>query len=356
MTFTESTSYRVLLVEDSPTQRRYLATLINDSTLLQVVGEAQNGLEAISLAEELAPDVIAMDIRMPKMDGLLATERIMTDKPTPVVIVSGLLESEIDLSFRAVQAGAMAVVEKPPSRRDPGFKESTNHMLNTLVAMARVGILPHHRHENDYNRKQQPTPVRAKQLPELIVIGASTGGPRALYTILKDLPVEMPVPIVVAQHLPDQFIEGLVRWLKSATQLRVEIAEDKRHLQPGVVTLAPGTAHVTVERHGGHLVTRLHDDEAINGFRPSIDVLFRSVAAVCGEQAIGLVLSGMGDDGVDGLRAMRQAGARTFAQDETTSAVFGMPGAAIANDAVEAVLPVSQLAGELLAAIKAYQE
>lgn len=337
---------RVLVVEDSPTVRRYLTTLINETPGLEVIGEARDGDEALAMTAELRPDVISMDIRMPGVDGLEATRRIMNRHPTPVVIVSGLLEREVDLSFQALQAGALAVVEKPPYRHDPDFSTKQRQMVNTLMAMARVHVVRRWESEPGQNADSKPrvTTERLRLKPELIAIGASAGGPGALATLLRDLPIDFSVPIIIVQHIPHEFVNGLARWLSKATSLGIRVASENLVLAPGMVHLAPGFAHGVVARQGEKLVTRLVHEKGNYRYQPSVDVLFEAVANVCGSAGVGIVLTGMGDDGAAGLLAMRKAGARTFAQDEATSTVFGMPQAAIARGAVENVLALSNLA------------
>ena len=346
---------RVLIAEDSPTVRRHLAGMINETPGMRVVGEARDGEEAIILALELRPDVISMDIRMPLLDGLEATRRIMSRQPTPVVVVSGLLERDVDLSFQALQAGALAVVEKPPDRGDPAFAARRRQLVTTLTAMARVGVV--RRWENDPGRntltQEMPLPRaatnRLRVAREVVAIGASAGGPGALSAIFRDLPADFPVPLAVVQHMPDEFIAGLARWLRKATPLRVVVAADDLVLEPGVVHLGPGSAHLALARRpDGRLAARLLAERGPYRYQPSVDVLFESAAQVCGRGGVGLVLTGMGDDGAAGLLAMRAAGAVTLAQDEASCTVYGMPGAAVARGGVEHVLALSNLATTLV--------
>lgn len=342
---------RVIVAEDSPTMRRHLVNVINEAPGLRVVGEARDGGEVIMMAGELKPDVISMDIRMPVLDGLEATRRIMNQHPTPVVVVSGLVEGDIDLSFQALQAGALAVVEKPLDRADPEYSSKQRHLVNTLAAMSRVRVIRRWETRVEpveisaVGRRVEPLPTRV--VPELLAIGASAGGPSALSVLLKELPVDYPVPIAIAQHMPEEFTSGLARWLDKATRLRVQVAEDNLILEPGVVYLAPGSAHLTVVRQQGRLKTKLIKGQNTYRYRPSVDILFESVAQTCGPAAVGVVLTGMGDDGAAGMLSMRQAGAMTFAQDEASCTVFGMPGAAIACGAVVNVLGLSNLATTL---------
>jgi two-component system chemotaxis response regulator CheB len=263
------------------------------------------------------------------------------------------VEREVDLSFQAIQAGALAVIEKPPYRHDPEFSAKQRQMVNTLAAMARVRVVRRWDNEGGQNSLasslKQPEIMtdRLRAKPEIIAIGASAGGPGALAMLLRQLPADFSVPIIIAQHIPQEFVNGLARWLNKASSLDIRAAGENLVLERGVVHLAPGSSHAMVARQGQKLVTRLIHEKGRYRYQPSVDVLFESVANACGAAAVGVVLTGMGDDGAAGLLAMRQAGAYTFAQDEATSTVFGMPQAAIARGAVEHVLALSNLATTL---------
>jgi two-component system chemotaxis response regulator CheB len=260
------------------------------------------------------------------------------------VVVSGLVERDIDLSFQALQAGALAVVEKPLDRSDPGYAAKQRHLVNTLVAMSRVRVV---RRWVDVELSAPPSgkiesapPLK----PEIVAIGSSAGGPSALSILLKEIPAEFPLPIVIAQHMPEGFTAGLARWLDKSTALRVRVAENHEPLEPGVVHLAPGAAHLAVKRKDGKLKVSLIKEQGTHRYQPSVNVLFQSVAESSGKRGIGMVLTGMGDDGAEGLLALRQAGGMTYAQDEASCTVFGMPGAAIDCGAVTHVLGLSNLA------------
>jgi two-component system, chemotaxis family, protein-glutamate methylesterase/glutaminase len=343
-----SRAVRVLIAEDSATIRYHLTRMIEELPGIEVIGQARDGIEALALVSELKPDVVSMDIRMPRMDGLEATREIMEQHPTPVVVVSSLVETDMELSFQALESGALAVVEKPPDRGSPLFAEKQRQLVRTLIAMARVSVVRRGKARTDRLPAAAVEMRAVTTRPEVIAVGASAGGPGALSKLLGDLPAELPVPVVVVQHMPHEFVGGLARWLSKVTSLRVVVGGDGQLLVPGEVVLSPGTAHLCVVRREKGLAIRLESEPGTHRYQPSVDVLFESVAAVCGSRAVGLVLTGMGDDGAAGLLALRQAGGRTFAQDEISSTVFGMPGAAIERGAVERVLSLAQLPSAIL--------
>lgn len=338
---------RVLIAEDSATIRHHLVRVIEETPGMQVVGQARDGQEALRLVAELRPDVVSMDINMPRLDGLEATRRIMAQTPTPVVVVSGLVEKDIELSFQALEAGALAVVEKPPDRARPDFAAKQRQLVRTLAAMAGVSVVRRGQHHRPEPATVAKTPATSGT-PELIVIGASAGGPSALSKLLAGLPADLPVPVLVAQHIAQEFVPGLARWLDKSSPLRVQVATDNQPLQPGTVLLAPGSAHLQVWRRGKGLAARLVEEQGAHRYQPSVNALFESAAETCGARAVGLVLTGMGDDGATGLLAMRRALARTLAQDKASATVYGMPGAAVAAGAVEQVVSLADLPPAIL--------
>lgn len=337
----------VLIVEDSPVTRRFLAELIAEADGLHVVGEACDGREAMEMVKKLKPDVVSMDITMPEMGGLEATRRIMADSPTPIVVVSSSLnKQDVDMAFEALQAGAMAVVEKPPGRQHPDFERKRQEMLTALRLMARVQDARKRQLAGQTVAAANPPPApRSRQGGvEVVAMVASAGGPSALAQVLGGLPADFPAPVLVVQHLAAEFLPGLAHWLDQATPLQVRLARARDSLRPGVVYLAPGGAHMAVDRRGQiHLIA----ERGPHRHQPSATVLLESVARYYGEAAIGVVLTGMGDDGARGLRAMRDAGARTLVQDEQSCVVFGMPSAAIHLGAAEQVVPLHRMAAAI---------
>ncbi|GAB5492162.1 MAG: chemotaxis protein CheB [Phototrophicaceae bacterium] len=341
---------RIILAEDSPTVRHHLRSIIEETPDMQVVGIAKNGIEAIKMVEDLRPDVVSMDINMPDLDGLEATRHIMAHTPTPIVMVSGLLAIDIQLSLQAIEAGALAVIDKPPNRVHPDFTDKQVQLVKTLRAMAGVKVISrrksrfNHANATGTNQSEQSASDTNHPKPEIIVIGASTGGPSALLHFIKEMPHNLSVPIVIVQHMPDEFITGFAQWLAKSTPLRVLIAHNNLVLDEGSIVIAPGNANLSIVRKEHQLIAQLSTDTAQSRYMPSVDILFTSVAKVIGKQTLAIILTGMGDDGAKGLLAIRQAGGTTFVQDEDSAIVFGMPQAAIRCGAVQKIIPLANLA------------
>lgn len=344
---------RVVVADDSPTTRRYLTTLLNEIPDMQVIGEARNGQEAVLLVERLKPDVVSMDVKMPEVDGLEATRQIMTRYPTPVVIASEYVESEPELSGEAFKAGAVAVVGTPPARQSPAFDPMHKRWVQALKAMSSVKVISRRRYP--FGEAERGALSSGKEgvkhtsiRPEVVAIGASTGGPRALQYLLSQLPSDFPLPILIVQHMPSEFIGGLIRWLQAESQLPVQIAAHNTPLHSGGVWIAPGRAHLKLVRRNGKLVIQLDATRGVHRHHPSINALFDSVALTCGVRSIGVVLTGMGDDGADGLLNMQRTGATTLVQDEASSTVFGMPRAAVERGATDQIISLTNMPSELL--------
>lgn len=351
-----SASIRVLIVDDSPTQRHVLARLIDSTRDLTVIGQASDGMEAIEMAERLRPDVISMDLRMPRLDGLSATRHIMSQCPTPIVVVSTAGKSAAAMEL--LRAGALAAVEKLPALNDAAYDTRAEELLKMLRLMAGVRVIRHWNSEwtnpRPPERVKHPTPAilaapdvtyNPLMPPSILAIGASAGGPRALEKLLRALPKDFPLPILLVQHLSAEFVGGLAEWLDRSCDLSVRMAQPDEVPQPGVVYVASGGFHLRVSAE-----RRLVLDSHIGHYRhcPAVDALLTSVAEVYGARAIGVILTGMGDDGAEGLLALRNTGGRTVAEDESSCVVFGMPAAAIAKGAAEYILPLSSVGPALL--------
>lgn len=348
---------RVLIVDDSSTVRRLLADLIAEVPDMTVVGEARDGQEAISLARRLKPDIVSMDIQMPRLDGLAATRWLMEHAPLPIVIVSGRLQREdVDLAFLALQAGALAVLQTPPHRNHPDFPARRDQFINTLRTMAGVSLVRRWGQTGPLPAAPdtaEPTLPPDEAYPLVIAMGASAGGPMALHKILGALPADFPVPVAIVQHISEGFVDGMVRWLDGCTPLHVMQARHGQIVRPGEVVLAGSGAHLTVRQAAQGIQVVLKPEKGNSPYWPSVDVLFESVAEHFGPRAVGVLLSGMGTDGARGLLKMWERGARTLVQDEASCLVYGMPGAAVELGAAEQIVPLNHVAATLLDLLQA---
>jgi two-component system chemotaxis response regulator CheB len=339
---------RVLVVDDSAASREHLSQLLVQDPALRVAGAAADGAQAVELARRLRPDVIVMDVFMPKVGGYEATRRIMEEVPTPIVMVSASLSAaEVTAGIDAVRAGALTIMEKPHGGDHPAAAEEARQLIETVKLMAEVRVVRRWPQTAERPKLLSLPPRRPGGEIRVVAIGSSTGGPQVLAEVLSRLPAELPLPVAVVQHLAPGFLDGLRQWLASSTRLTVKLAEHAEMARDGHVYLAPDGYHLRVTGFGR---LQLSPRGSADAFCPSVTVLFDSVTESYGPAAIGVLLTGMGRDGASGLRRMREAGAITVAQDEETSAIFGMPAAAIALDAATHVLPPIHIAELICAA------
>lgn len=335
---------RVLIAEDSPVARELLVAILQNTPELQVVGTARNGLEAVRLTRRLQPDVIMMDVYMPELDGLEATRQIMSEMPRPIVMVSANLnKGERNLTFDSLQAGALSVLAKPTVNDPP---EIYQNLVTQLKLMSEVKVIRRWAGDRTGHKSAawvEPVLIERRSCSkfQLIAIAASTGGPGVLAEILRSLPANFSVPILIVQHITAGFSSGLADWLNQQTPLEVRLARQGDQPRAGLVLIAPDNYHMLINRMGLIALTQTPPQQNL---RPAANVLFQSVAEVYKNEAIGIILTGMGSDGAEGLRAMHTAGAYTIAQDQSSCVVFGMPAVAIELGAVTQVLPVSKIA------------
>ena len=343
---------RVLIVDDEPTIRLGIRNILEDDPELTVVGEAINGENAVELCRKLRPDIVTMDILIPGMSGYEAIHKIMDEAPCPIVVLTSIdSKSILEVSFKALAFGALTVLQKPKSL----YPENTEikHLIEQVKIMAGVKVvrrrlsldLPSPATVNGKAKDAVPVrhvfPFQMRKKTRLIAIGASTGGPPTLQIILSGLQSNFSLPIVIVQHISHGFISGMADWLSKTTPFLCKVGENGEVVRPGTVYLAPDDAHMIVRDNG---LLLLDYSDLIGGYRPSVNALFESVAKNFKAEAIGILLTGMGQDGARGLKVMRQAGAYTIAQDEASSIVFGMPGTAVKMDAVDEVLSLSLIA------------
>jgi two-component system chemotaxis response regulator CheB len=338
---------RVVIADDMQASRALLEGIFAMDREFEVVGRASNGEEAVALTASLRPDLVTMDIEMPVMNGFEATLRIMTERPTPIVVVSGQDVNAVNFALNAMKAGALAVVPKPPAPGAPDFEAQARHLLSMARAMSGVGMLPRVQPARPAAAAHAAAPRAARTRARVIAIAASTGGPPALSRILSELPAGFRAPILVVQHIAEGFADGLAKWLGASSPLAVQVARDGEPLEPGHVYLAPDRCHLGV---AGERIA-LDDGPPVDGFKPSGSHLFESVARSYGPAALGLILTGMGRDGVQGLAALRAAGGTVVAQDKETSVIFGMNGEAVLAGLTDDVLPLDALAYLLMQAV-----
>jgi two-component system, chemotaxis family, protein-glutamate methylesterase/glutaminase len=341
---------QVLVVEDSAVARDFLVHVLSSDPEIQVIGTAHDGEAALEFLARRKPHVITMDINMPKMNGFEVTRRIMQTSPVPIIIVSGEWDvNEVSTAFRAVEAGALAVLPRPQGLDHPDHQASAKTLVQTVKLMSEVKVIKRWARANGawqtspHNMSAPPAPT-VKQSPadiRIVAMGASTGGPIVLNTILSGLPKNLPVPVLIVQHIAQGFVQGFVEWLAQSSGFAVKVASHDEPLVPGCAYVAPDRFHIGVAGDGRII---LNHNLPENGLRPSVSYLFRSVANVYGEKAIGVLLTGMGKDGAQELKLMKQKGAITIVQDEASSIVNGMPGEGVKLDAARYVLPPDQIA------------
>lgn len=354
MTSNTNGKIRVLIVDDSALARKILSDGLSRDPAIQVVGTARDPYIAADILEQERPDVVTLDVEMPRMDGVTFLRKYMSIYPTPTVMVSSLTEQGKQITLDALEAGAVDVVAKPKVALTDGFPAMMQDLCTRVKSAARVDVSRFARDAQAPMRHTTP-PVQSRALHEttdqVIAIGASAGGVGALARILPAFPAAAP-GIVMVQHMPAGFTSSFAQRLDSLSAMQVKEAEDGDRVRPGLILLAPGgDCHMEVRRSGGEYRVRLVEGEKVSGHRPSVDVLFRSVAQQVGRNAVAVIMTGMGDDGADGLGAIRRAGGRTFAQDERTSVVFGMPQEAWSRGHAEALVPLDEIPQRLLDAL-----
>jgi two-component system, chemotaxis family, protein-glutamate methylesterase/glutaminase len=349
---------RVLIVDDSALVRQMLTDMLARDPAIEVVGSAGDAHIAREKIKQLNPDVLTLDVQMPKMDGITFLRNLMRLRPMPVVMVSSLTEHGADVAFDALAIGAVDYLSKPRIDIAATLGDYAEELIEKVKTAAGVSVFaldawraalpaaPPPRLTADAVLSRKPGAAALRTTDRIIAIGASTGGTEAIKQVLMGLPPDAP-GIVIAQHIPKAFSMPFAKRMNECCHMMVYEAVDGQQILAGHVYIAPGDRHLLVARDGGRYVCRLADGPAVNRHKPSVDVLFRSVAQSAGHNALGVLLTGMGKDGARGLLEMREAGSPTIAQDETTSVVWGMPGEAVSLDAAQYILPLPDIAAAL---------
>lgn len=337
---------KVLVIDDSALIRGLMTEIINSQRDMEVVGVAPDPIIAREMIKQLNPDVLTLDVEMPKMDGLDFLERLMRLRPMPVVMVSTLTERGSEITMRALELGATDFVTKPKMAISDGMREYTDLITDKIRTASKARVTALHQAAKASNEQSSSSPALRNPMissEKLIIIGASTGGTEAIKAFLTKMPSDCP-GILITQHMPAGFTKSFANRLNSLCQISVKEAEGGERILPGHAYIAPGDKHLLLVRSGANYMTQLSDAPPVSRHKPSVDVLFESAASAAGKNAIGVIMTGMGKDGAEGMAMMKDAGAYNFAQDEASCVVFGMPKEAIAHGGVHEVVPLQELA------------
>ncbi len=334
---------RVLVVDDSLVMRKILTDLFQEDRGIVVVGTARNGKEALLKIRELSPDVVTMDIEMPEMDGITALKHIMRDMPCPVIMISSADKKQADITMKALELGAIDFIPKTSGSLSLDIEKVAKTIIEKIKVASKVkvkasapvhNIMDHH--------------LRGLKGDRLVLIGCSTGGPKALPEVLSRLPGDIPAAVLVVQHMPEGFTKSFAERLNWSTSLSVKEAEEGDELKRGHVLIAPGNRHMEVV--GNHV--HLNDDPKIHFVRPAVDVMMKTAVPIYGKKIVGVVLTGMGYDGAEGMKMIKEFGGRTIVQDEATCVVYGMPKAVVDSNAADMVVPLEDIADHIMIALK----
>jgi two-component system chemotaxis response regulator CheB len=344
---------KVLIVDDSAFMRNALSNMLSSDPEIQIVGKARDGIEAIELVEKLRPHIVTMDVEMPRMDGITALKHIMEKNPLPVIMVSSLTVEGAKVTLDALEHGAVDFIPKNLSELSLNIVKIKEILVEKIKHIAKKGVSRNYvRQASKTVEIPKPIPVRTtgERRISLVSIGTSTGGPKALQEILPKLPKDFPTPIVVAQHMPPNFTKPFAERLNQLSHITVKEAEEGEPLRNGVAYIAPGSGHMRVVRTKG-IETNIHISSSLEEeyiYKPSVDALMLSVAEFFPGRAAGVILTGMGNDGLKGLIALKKTGGRVFAQNEETCVVYGMPRAVIEAGIADKILPLEEIAGEII--------
>jgi two-component system chemotaxis response regulator CheB len=345
---------KVLIVDDSALVRQTLFDILSGDPGIEVIGMAQDPIVAVQKISEQLPDVITLDVEMPRMDGITFLQKLMSQHPIPVVMCSSLAESGSETALRALEYGAVDIITKPKMGTKQFIEESRIRICDSIKAAAAARIIPHRvirevspKYTADVIMEAPNAKAMIMTTEKIVAVGASTGGTEALSTFLQMLPADTP-GIVIVQHMPENFTAAFAKRLNGICKVTVKEAENNDSVVRGHVLIAPGNKHTLLKRSGARYYVEVKDGPLVSRHRPSVDVLFRSAARYAGKNAVGIILTGMGDDGAHGMKEMHDAGSRTIAQDEATCVVFGMPNEAIKLGGVDKVMPLDKIAAEMM--------
>ncbi len=341
---------KVMVVDDSAVVRKVMSAILDRDPEIRVIGTAHDPIFAIEKMRREWPDVVTLDVEMPRMDGITFLAQLMAERPTPVVICSSLTTKNAETTLQALAAGAVSIITKPSLGVEGFLRDASDDLVAAVKSAARANMGAVQRSAQLSSRTHERTAPRlamAQTTERIVAIGTSTGGTVALEAVLTELPRVSP-GIVIVQHMPEMFTAAFAARLDSLCEITIQEARNGQRVLPGLALIAPGGKHMQLARSGAQYIVEVKDGPPVNRHRPSVDVLFRSVAKYAGRNAMGVIMTGMGDDGARGLREMREAGAYTLAQDEASCVVYGMPREAVKHGAVDRILPLSALAGAIM--------
>nr|WP_281175857.1 chemotaxis response regulator protein-glutamate methylesterase [Kiloniella spongiae] len=349
------TSIKVLIVDDSALMRELLTALLSQDPTIEVVGSATDPYQARQMIKQLLPDVITLDIEMPRMDGLSFLEKIMTLRPMPVVMVSSLTQQGAEATLNALELGAVDFFPKPKLDMKRGIEKRADELIHKIKTAAQAKVKTLEREQDTPLALNPLSNIKFSTTEKIIAIGASTGGVEALRVVIKNLPANSPA-VLVTQHMPEKFTKTFAERLNKISAVSISEAKHGERVLPGHVYIAPGGKHLKLHRSGANYLCQLTDEEAVSGHKPSVDVLFRSTSEAAGKNAIGVILTGMGKDGAAGMLELREVGAKTFGQDEASCVVYGMPKAAYDIGAVEHQVSLNKITEAMLNACGAAKD
>ncbi len=344
---------KVLIVDDSALIRQMLTQILNSDEQIEVIATAPDPLIAREKIKKLNPDVLTLDVEMPKMDGVTFLRNLMRLRPMPVIMISTLTEQGASITLEAMALGAVDCVAKPKTDVSNTLKEYADDIIAKVKMAAKANVKPLEKpapatKTSNKTSVQKLSELKLKASNKIIAIGSSTGGTEALKDVVRTLPASTP-PIIVSQHLPAAFTESFTRHVDQAGAMTACVAQNNQRLEAGHIYIAPGDKHLEVVKDGVHYVCRLNDGPLVNRHKPSVEVMFKSVAQNVGSNAIGVMLTGMGADGASAMKEMRDAGAKNIVQDEASSVVWGMPGEAYKLGAADHVVPLEKIAAQIIA-------
>lgn len=349
---------KVLIVDDSAFMRKALTSMLQEDPEIKVVGTARDGLEALQMIQELKPDIVTMDVEMPRMDGITALKEIMSKNPVPVIMVSSLTTEGAKVTLEALELGAVDFIPKNLSELSVNIVKIKGMLIDKIKTIARRGVV---RRRPSIRASEPKVEVPKVEIPKarisserkvgIVSIGTSTGGPKALQEIIPKLPKDFPVPIVIAQHMPPNFTKPFAERLNQLSQLSVKEAEEGETIKVGMVYVAPGRGHMRLKRRGIETYITISEDREEFIYRPSVDALMLSVAECFPGRSLGVILTGMGNDGAKGAKKIKETGGRVFAQNEETCVVYGMPRAVVEAGIADKIVPLEEMAGEIINAV-----